>query len=99
MGIVRISYEIITEESAREGDVAERGWEDEEGTEYTTHDLIKLLEQEGCEPSSTHFHMGIWYTSYGEADIFSGDTKNISYHLSGFSEDEEKEIFQSISRW
>lgn len=30
---IRVSYEIVTPESAAEGDAAERGWEDEEGTE------------------------------------------------------------------
>jgi hypothetical protein len=90
MGIVRTTYEIITEESAANGDAEECGWEDEEGTEYSIDEVIDLLER--CEPSSTIFHKGIWYSN-------SGKYKNISYHLSDFSEDEEKEIFQSISRW
>ena len=97
MGIVRITYEIITEESAREGEAAERGWRDEEGSEYSVDEVLDLIE--GCEPSSTGFHTGVWYTSYGEMDFHSGEYENLSYHLSDFSEEEEKLIFQSISRW
>jgi hypothetical protein len=38
---IRIAYEVITPESAEEGDAAERGWEDEEGVEIApdTYDL------------------------------------------------------------
>jgi len=97
MGIVRITYEIITEESAREGEAAERGWEDEEGSEYSVDEVIDLIEE--CEPSSTQFHTGIWYSSEEEMDMYSGKYKSLSYHLSEFSEEDQRTIFQSNRRW
>lgn len=99
MGLIRTTYEIITDASAQVGDAEERGYRDEEGTEYTVDEAIRLLK--GCEPSSSEFHCGIWYTQYGEMDPISGDTENLSYHLSdaGWTEAEERTIFHAVRRW
>jgi hypothetical protein len=93
MGTIRTTYEIITPESAEHGDVHERGWKDEEGSPYTVEEAIELLQ--GLTPSSTFFHLNIWYTEYGEPDMVSGDTENISYHLvkGTWTEAEEQVIF------
>jgi len=111
MGIIRTTYEIITEESAAEGDVAESGYLDEEGTEYDVGEAIYLLE--GCEPSASFFHVGIWYTMYGEQDSHTGEYENVSYHLSrgerssekephaltsGWTEEEERRIYEGVTR-
>lgn len=95
--IIRISYEIITPESAEDGDVEERGWEDEEGTEYDdVEEAIRLLR--GSEPSSSEFHKDVWYTSYGDQDTHDGSTTNLSYHLSGWSEEDERTIYEAVGR-
>jgi len=97
MGIIRTTFEIITEESAEQGNAEEQGWEDEKGKEYDLAEAISLLQ--GCEPSATHFYPGVWYTSYGEMDMFSGNYENLSYHLFNFTEDEQRQIFQAVSTW
>ena len=80
MGLIRTTYEIITEESAADGEVAERGFRDEHGTEYTVHEAIEFLR--GKEPSSTHFHSGVWYSDAdGDMDYRTGETEMLSYHL------------------
>lgn len=42
MGIqIRTTFEIITPESAEDGEAAERGWIDEAGTEYGFRELVE----------------------------------------------------------
>ena len=98
MGTISTTYEIITEESAAEGDVAESGFADEEGTEYDVGEAISLLE--GCEPSASFFHVGIWYTMYGEQDSHTGEYENVSYHLvkGTWTEEEERRIYEGVTR-
>lgn len=55
--LIRTTYEVVTEESAAEGEAEERGWIDEDGTEFTVTEAIEKLE--GCEPSSSAFHPGV----------------------------------------
>jgi hypothetical protein len=95
-GIIRTTYEIITEESARDGEVAERGWKDEVGYSLTVEEAIRKLC--GCEPSSSEFHTGIWYTSYGDMDLYTGDYENESYHLKCFSEQDERAIYNGVTQ-
>jgi hypothetical protein len=96
-GKVRITYEVVTPESAEEGDAAERGWIDEDGTDYTVEDAIQLLQ--GKEPSSSHFHPGVWYSDIdGDVDLRTGAETRQSYHLDGFSEDEQRAIFDGVRR-
>lgn len=53
----------------------------------------------GHEPSSTSFHPGIWYsTGYETTDYSTGEEEERTFHLSGFTEDEEREIFGEIMR-
>lgn len=97
---IKITYEIITEESAEDGDVAERGWKDEEGKEIeNVSDAITfIISNNALEPSSSQFHKGVWYTAYGDMD-FTGEVENYSYHLEGFTENEEKEIYNVIIKY
>jgi hypothetical protein len=74
------TYEIVTDESAEEGDVAESGfdWEDDD---FTFRELVHMLEREyiGAEPSESR---GVprWVTSYGDRDMREGHFRNISLH-------------------
>jgi len=79
MGLIRTTYEVVTEESAAEGCVAEEGWLDEVGDEYSVTQAIRLLQ--GCEPSSSEFHSGIWYTLDEGQDYRDGSYSSTSYHL------------------
>jgi hypothetical protein len=97
MGIIRTTYEIITDESAEQGDVAERGWRDEEGAEYDVDSAGDFLY--GCEPSSSGFHAGVWFTAYAwDTNYRTGAVENRSYHLDGFSESEQRSIFERVTR-
>lgn len=74
------TYEIITDESAADGDVAERG-HDWETSPHTFGELVRLLQGDYCaaEPSQSH---GVprWVTAYGERDLHGGSFRNISLH-------------------
>lgn len=78
-GRIKVTYEVITPESAEDGDVAERGWDDEEGTPHTLREAVKLMR--GCEPSSSEFHVGVWYTAEGDTDYRTGAERRQSFHL------------------
>ena len=110
---VRICYEVVTPESAAEGDAAERGWIDEEGIDVTPsaddvaeHDgpvdaLVNLtLEAIGhtsLVPSSGCWHPGLWYTDADpERDCFTGAETRQSYHLAGFTPDEEAAVYRRL---
>lgn len=97
MGLIRITYETITPESAEDGDIEDSGWKDEEGTEYTEEEVISLLR--GCVPSSSFFYTGIWYTMYGDADFKSGECENVSYHLDvgTWTLEERRRIYTAIT--
>jgi len=76
------TYEIITPESAEEGDVAERGYESKGNTAESVEDMVRTLLNEGAtEASSSHWHRGIWYTAYGEQNYRTGDHENRSFHI------------------
>jgi hypothetical protein len=97
---IRISYEVITPESAENGDVEERGWIDEEGTEHSVESAVELLTREHyVSPSSSAFHPGVWYSDAdSDVDYRTGAETHSSYHLAGFSEQEERAIFAAVTK-
>lgn len=108
---VDITFSRTTPESAEAGDFSETGFVDEdyslEPDKYdreeglTAVDLaVKLLKHYfAYEPSSTRFHKGIWYsTSWEVIDYGTGEEEERSFHLKGFSEREEREVFDEITR-
>jgi hypothetical protein len=116
MRLIKKTYEVITPESAREGDAAERGWEDEAGTEITP-DELDLDEAEGDELAAVvslvvkHIGQGVeasdypscavshtWYTDADpDRDYSTGAETYYSYHLSGFTMDEELAIYAALT--
>ena len=93
------TYEIITEESAEDGEAAEQGFGDPID-DVGVEEACELLH--GLEPSSSQFHVGIWYTSYGEMDILSGNYENTSYHLDRqeWTEEQQRAIYKSVTlKW
>ena len=96
--IVKQTFDIITEESSKIGDFSESGWEDEEGKEFERpEDVAEYLEREGViEASSSVFHPGVWYSTEGHMDMYSGETRIDSYHISNAKQEEEKEIYDMI---
>lgn len=107
------SYEIVTPESAEEGDFAETGWEDEEGYvvdgeigdagwDQWVNDACGFLHEEGpLEPSNSSFYPGTWYTQsdpeQGIAYFERGEERRQSYHLKGFTDTEESAIYKVVT--
>lgn len=112
---VRISYDVVTPESAECGDVAENGWEDEEGVCIDPDDSD--VEEHGSElaavvalavdtigngveasdyPRCCAGHT--WYTDVdGDTDYSDMSVKRLSYHLDGFSEEEELALYAELT--
>lgn len=108
---VDITFSRTTPESVEAGDFSETGFVEEDySVEPDEHDreegltavdlVVKLLKYEGAtEPSSTHFHKGIWYsTSWEVVSYRTGEEEERSFHLRGFSEREEHEVWSEITR-
>lgn len=91
--VIRETYEIITPESAEEGDADERGWIDEEGTEHTFREAYEACK--GAEASSSMFHTGLWYTHYGSQDMHTGGYENRSLHLEA-SERFQRRLYRAL---
>ena len=75
------TFEVISEESAGDGDVEESGfdWQD---MPYTFKELVQLLEGSygGCEPSEYPSKNPRWVTMYEGMDMHTGDYRNTSLH-------------------
>lgn len=110
---IKITFETVTPESAAEGDAADRGWIDEEGVSIEPDELdiedndtelnavvaLAVKEIGGCvEPSSSQWHQGVWYTEIDpDRDYQTGAETRKSFHLYGFSKDEERAIFSRLT--
>lgn len=137
---IAITYDLVTEESAREGDVAEYGyatpngelapihdnetgedfptpteaeikeyysvdmgedligWEDPEDEMSAVDNAVEFLADRALEASDSMWHQGTWYNSEGEQDMHTGDWTTFSYHLKGFTAEEEELIFHGWKR-
>jgi hypothetical protein len=109
--LIFTSYEIITPESVEVGDYAETGWEDEEGQSMepdkfdleegkTPVDLaVEFLVNNGPqEASCSHFCIDVWYSGSPEQNFSNGEETTYSYHLVGFSEEEQQQIFDRVTK-
>lgn len=81
MLLISKTYEIITEESAADGEVAENGfvWEN---SPCEFKEVVQYIE--GAEPSQHPITNAesVWFTHYGELDYLSGEYENVSFHYS-----------------
>jgi len=106
---IRISYSTYTEDSIAAGDAEDHGWENEEGVEMdpdkwdiedgktAAQKATEFLNEKGAiHPSSSHFHPGIWYHDSNN-DWRGNELIEYSYHLSGFTPEEEQEIFNEVA--
>ena len=104
------TYSVTTPESAEQGDFAESGWIDEVGEpmlpeEYDREEgktavdkAVDWLEWKGAgEASASHFHPGVWYSSQSTS-YRTGETTEYNFHLKGFTEQEEEEVFNRMQR-
>lgn len=110
---IKTTFEIVTPESAEQGDFAETGWVDKEGYDCSPEAFgemedtpvevaMKFLSDNGpLEASSSHFHKGLWYTQSDarcdRAFFEKSEDYRESYRLDGFTEDQEREIFARVT--
>jgi len=95
---IRISYETWTDKDVESGDTDDKGWENEEGVDIKdVDDAIQFLKSEGVvHSSSSQFHPGVWYSS--ETDMQTHERTIRSFHLDGFTDEEQKQIYDSINK-
>lgn len=77
MILVSKTYEIVTEESAANGEAAESGFVFEDGV-YTFRELVTMM-QDYSESSGGHIP---WFTSYPEQNYRTGEWESESIHFS-----------------
>lgn len=98
---IAISYEVVTEESAAEGDVAERGWENEFG-ESMEPDEVDI--EEGLTAIDLaakwlfeHYAEWVghidWYQGPEEQNLQDGSWRTESFHLRNFTDAELKQVW------
>lgn len=99
-----VTYDLLTEESVAAGDTEDGGFDGYESCEQEEPEVnamdraIHYLTREHCvEPSSSHFHEGVWYSDAdGDTDYRTGDETRHSYHPTNFTVDEQRAIFNAI---
>lgn len=103
--IIRTSFSLVTPESAEHGDFADTGWEDEEGFDCREDPEIDpveaavfFLEDQGAieYSSGPGFSPDGWYSSEPIEDLLTGEEKTFSFHLSGFSVEDQEAIYDAI---
>lgn len=112
--IITTTYQIVTPESAEDGDYADQGWEDEEGEsmlpdEYDIEEGITAVDKAVeylknkryvSEPSSSDFQKGVSYsTTSPDIDYSKNEETYYTCHLNGFTPDEEFEIWKKMTNW
>jgi hypothetical protein len=83
MILVSMTYEIVTQESAEQGDADSRGYEWQD-MPHTFRELVERM-REHPEPSSSPLHAAgahDWFTSYPDTDYRTGEEKTTSIHYS-----------------
>ncbi len=107
---ITISFSRTTPESAEQGDFSETGWIDEEGVEMVVDEFDKeegitvtdkaatYLYEHGCyHTSSSAFHPGVWYsTGSSNVDMRTGEEEERDFHLIGFTDEREREVWDKF---
>jgi len=95
---VKTSFQTITEESSKEGDYEDYGWEDEQGETFDTiQEVADFLKDKGVvEASSCCFSPNLWYITEGEMDMHTGETKILNFHIENATPSQQKQIFMKL---
>jgi hypothetical protein len=94
---ITTTFATTTPESVEEGDFEETGIEDTDEFEDWDEAAEFLVDSGVTETSSSEFHPGIWYsTDWWTEDFRTGEEKQLSFHLKGFTEDEERRIYERV---
>jgi hypothetical protein len=98
-------FETVTPESAEDGDFADSGEyehaspdQDDLEDQAVTDWAVDYLIREGViHASSSSFHVGIGYLTGSSVQNYrTGEEISYSFHLDGFSEVEQREVYDSL---
>lgn len=110
---ISISFETVSYGEEGEDPDVQTGWIDEEGVDIVPSDegdsfderivngAVEFLRDEmnGIEPSSSSWHQGVWYTdSASDENFVTGENTSRSYHLDGFTENQQRAIFDELTK-
>lgn len=109
---IKTAYSTLYGNYSDDEDIAdydETGWYDEEGydCEPTSDDIYTavglavcyILSNGSVEPSGSMFYPGVWYTTIDlDRDMRTGDETWYSYHLYEFTEEEQHEIYNRVTK-
>lgn len=104
---IKVSYEVWDEDSLNAGDTDEKGWENEEGIDFTTDEdpiaeAARYLQHEGAtEFSSSQFDAHGWYQSSDAGNsrnsIETGEETIRHFHLNeGWTDDEKEAVYNAV---
>jgi hypothetical protein len=98
---IDVYYEIVTEESAAEGDAAERGHE--ETLEFDDlGEVLDYLDRHGpYEASSSEFDSRVWYNGpviEDRAFFEKGEHRSLSYHLKDMTDAQKEVVFKVLTQ-
>lgn len=106
---IKITYEIVKPQKDDEYLEYESGFEDDVGVdmepdEYDAEEgitavdkAVKLLKEEGVTMTSgSPWQVGDWYSTEGEQDWRTGETKTRNFFLDGFSPEEERAVYRGV---
>ncbi len=81
--LVNITYEIVTPESAENGEAEERGFS-AENAEYEFRELVRALREKFTNPSNYPIRADVntWFTSDTDTDYLTGEEETESIHYS-----------------
>lgn len=74
-----MTYEIVTEESAEDGDAAERGFEFQDA-ECSARELARYIEKDGFAVPSCSRGVPRWLSQEPKRDYMTGETSTRSIH-------------------
>jgi hypothetical protein len=102
IGVIKTSYEKWSQDDIEAGDTdnENRSWDNEDGEPFAnTYAAAEWLKSKGpLEPSSSNFQTGIWYSTVdANTDMQTGDVTNYAYHLSGFTDEQQEEIYDHVT--
>jgi hypothetical protein len=102
----RITYQIVSPESAEQGDYEETGWYNEEGDELSLDNddieegltainkAVSYLKDKGIIECSSSPRLSVhdWFIADDEQDYRTGNCTTYNYHPVGYTEEELNEI-------
>jgi hypothetical protein len=96
---IKISYSMVSPESASQGDFCETGWIDQKGVQFDSVDeALDFLKLEGAVESSSYpARFGDWLmTDFYCVDYRENIEEQKSFHLEGFNADQFETIKKGL---